>query len=252
MSRLARLKEFRLKAETDVIYYEINGVKVAVDAVYKITVNGRGYGEVVAMPSNLEELVLGLAASEPSLGDPGRVSVKIVDGEIAVEAQEFPTVKLNREECGGLVSRYGHGAPQGMYSWTEVYAVYADFSRRTASSIYGVSAHSAAIYDLDSGSAVVAHDTSRHTAVLKVVGLAYRAGLLDSRARLAAVTTGRASADMVIRLANVGVGLIVTMRGPLASGLHAARLAGVTLVSNAKTGRGRALALLAGQLKGSD
>jgi len=249
VSRLARLEVFRLKAETGVVYEEVNGVKVAVDEVYKLIVNGRDYGEVVAMPSNIEELALGFVVSELGMGDPGKASITVRGGEVYINAKGSPTAKLNGEGCGGPAPRHKGIVYKRTYTWADVYSVYSDFSQRTAGGLYKISAHTVAIYDLEGGAVVVAHDTSRHTAVLKAAGLAYGAGLLRGDARLAAATTGRASADMVIRLANIGVGLIVTMRGPLASGLRAAKLTGAILVSNAKKGKGRSLVLLTGRLE---
>lgn len=249
MSRLARLETFKLKAETKVVYEEVNGVRVAVDEVYKLIVNGRDYGEVVAMPSNIEELAVGFVVSELSLGDPGKATVRVEGSKIHIEARGSPTTRLNGESCGGPPPRHKRGISRRAYTWADVYSVYSDFSQRTAGGLYKISAHTVAVYDLDGGAVVVAHDTSRHTAVLKAAGLAYKAGLLHGATKLAAATTGRASADMVVRLANIGAGLIVTMRGPLASGLRAARLTGVTLVSNAKEGRGRSLVLLTGRLE---
>ena len=249
MSRLARLEAFRLKAETAVVYEEVNGVRVAVDEVYKLVVNGREYGEVVAMPSNVEDLALGFVVSELGMGDPGEASITVRGDKIYIEAGGSPTAKLNGESCGGPAPRHRRIVHEKAYAWVDVYSVYYDFSQRTAGGLYRISAHTVAVYDLDAGAVVVAHDTSRHTAVLKAVGLAYRAGLLRDATKLAAATTGRASADMVVRLANIGTGLIITMRGPLASGLRAAKLTGVTLVSNAKKGRGRSLVLLTGRLE---
>ncbi len=249
MPRLARLEAFKLKAETGVVYEEVKGVRVAVDEVYRLIVNGRDYGEVVAMPLNIEDLALGLIVSELGLGDPRGATVRVEGDEIVIEAGGSPSTRFNGESCGGPAPRHRRGIPRGPYTWADVYSVYADFSSRTAGGLYRISAHTVAIYDLDGRAVVVAHDTSRHTAVLKAAGLAYKAGLLHGATRLAAATTGRASADMVVRLANIGAGLIVTMRGPLASGLRAARLTGVTLVSNAKKGRGRSLVLLTGRLE---
>ncbi|MCE4602504.1 MAG: formate dehydrogenase accessory sulfurtransferase FdhD [Desulfurococcales archaeon] len=250
---LSSVTKFRVEGETGVFYREIEGVRIAIDSLYKVYVDGVLYGDIVAMPVNLEEAGLGLAAGEHPGIDPSRVRVEVLGGSIKVMGLRAIAPKpmlLNPGECGAPagIATYKPLA-RDLYTWGDVMHLFKDFSGRTAGVRYRISAHTAAIYSLDEGVTVVAHDTSRHTAVLKAIGLALVHGLLD-KPRLAAVTTGRASADMVYRLASAGVGLIVTMRGPLMSGVEAARRLGLTLVSNAKNGRGRGIVLLSGSLQG--
>ncbi len=54
--------------------------------------------------------------------------------------------------------------------------------------------------------------------------------------RSIAITTGRASSDMVLKFANVGVPIVVSTRGPLYSGLTVATLFRVTLISCIRRG----------------
>ncbi len=245
------LARFTLARESGVCYEEYAGVRVAVDEVYEVYVNESRAGEIVAMPPGVEDAGYGLALADHGAVDPRSVSVTAAPGRLEVSlarAARPGAPRLMREGCGPKGPRAR--APRASYAWSDVSSVAGDFATRTAGSLYRLSAHTVAVYNLDEDVVVVAHDTSRHTAVLKAIGMAWRLGLLSGR--LAAASTGRASADMVLRLAAAGVGLVVTLRGPLASGVRAARLAGVTLVSNAKTGRGRGLALLAGSLEGEE
>lgn len=245
-------ERYTIVLEGGIVYEEaVEGVRVAVDRVYTVVVNGRKYGEIVAMPVNLEEAALGLVLSEPSMGDPGRASISIGDNWIRIDANGQPATSLTPEDCSVVVAEAGPPTPpSNHYTWGDVYSVYRDFAARTGSSIYKLAIHTTGLYNLDTRKAVIVHDTSRHTAVLKAIGLAYKARLLDPKARLAAITTGRASSDMVTRLARTGVRLVITMRGPLASGLEAAQKTGVTLVSNARREKGRSLVLLTGSLDG--
>ena len=243
------LARFTLARESGVCYEEYGGVRVAVDEVYEVLVNGARAGEIVAMPPGVEDAGYGLALADYRARSPGEVRVEARPGVLSItlpRAAPAAAPGVSREGCGARGP--GAVAPGHDYTWGDVRAVAGDFASRTAGSLYRLSAHTVALYNLDESRVVVAHDTSRHTAVLKAIGMAWRLGLL--RGRLAAASTGRASADMVLRLAAAGVGLVVTLRGPLASGVRAARMAGVTLVSNAKTGRGRGLVLLAGGLEG--
>lgn len=249
MAGQAGAEGFRVELESGIAYEEVEGVRVAVDEVYAVIVNGKRCGEIIVMPVNLEEVALGLALSDLGVGDPGRVSVSIGGGWIRVDAEGHPARSLIPGGCGLPVLELETPASHGHYAWSDVYKVYEDFAARTGSSVYRIPVHTTGVYDVEAGRAVIAHDASRHTTVLKAIGLAYKAGLLAGGGRLAAITTARASSDMIIRLALVGIGLLVSMRGPLASGLRAARRAGSALVSNAKREGGRSLVLLAGSLE---
>ena len=108
----------------------------------------------------------------------------------------------------------------------------------TATTSLGIAAHTSALYVASSDDWLVVHDTSRHVSVAKLIGMAALRGTPFSDS--VAVTTGRASSDMVVRLARVGVPIIITLRGPLYSGVKAALSTGVTLISNTRVpGKGR-------------
>lgn len=248
------LSEFTLEAETRVVYEEVEGVRIAVDQLYRILVNNIHHGDIVAMPINIDDIALGLLASGLKPRRPEEAEIRIGQDMITINTRDHTSLRpgtLLAEGCSGAIPARGARVNGSSYTWSHVSAIYPDFASRTAGNRYRISAHTVAIYSLDDGRVIVAHDTSRHTAVLKAIGLAYKAGMLTPRRRLAAASTGRASADMVYRLSSVGVGLMITMRGPLYSGLEAARRAGVTLVSNAKTGRSRSLLTLTGSLANS-
>ena len=70
-------------------------------------------------------------------------------------------------------------------------------------------------------------DVGRHNAVDKTLGSVIRTGLDSSRTVLA--SSGRQSAAEVIKAARVGVPLMVSIRGPIYSGVRAAEKTGVTL-----------------------
>ncbi|MEB3860650.1 MAG: formate dehydrogenase accessory sulfurtransferase FdhD [Desulfurococcales archaeon] len=249
--RLSSITGFRIAGETGIAYKEVGDIRVAIDKLYRIYIDGVLQGNIVAMPTNLEEAGLGLAVGEQPGIDPGSIGVEVIGDSIRVTGLDAPgpqPVLLNPGECGAPVGPSVDKARGGVrYTWSHVKLLYKDFSGRTAGAKYRVSAHTTAIYSLEDGVLVAAHDTSRHTAVLKAIGLALLNGLLG-KPGLVAATTGRASADMVYRLASAGVGLVATMRGPLMSGVEAARRLGVTLVSNAKNGRGRSIVILSGSL----
>ncbi len=94
--------------------------------------------------------------------------------------------------------------------------------------------HSASIFEEEK---LVGHgeDVGRHNAVDKAVG---QAALADSDfSRCVALSTGRQPADMVLKLARVGVPIIVSNTSVIYSGVYAAEKTGVTLVGFARDSR---------------
>lgn len=70
-------------------------------------------------------------------------------------------------------------------------------------------------------------DVGRHNAVDKNLGVIIKTGLDPSRVVL--VSSGRQSAAEVIKAARVGIPIVVSIRGPIYSGVLAAEKTGVTL-----------------------
>jgi len=71
-------------------------------------------------------------------------------------------------------------------------------------------------------------DVGRHNAVDKVIGR----GLIEGEnfTRSFMISTGRLSADMVIKCARAGIPLVASKAAPLESGVLAAEMNGLTLV----------------------
>jgi FdhD protein len=71
-------------------------------------------------------------------------------------------------------------------------------------------------------------DVGRHNAVDKVVGAGVLEGLDFGGCVL--VSSGRLSGEIVLKAARVGVPVVVSVAGPLESGVRIAEAAGITLV----------------------
>lgn len=94
--------------------------------------------------------------------------------------------------------------------------------------------HSATLFE--EGRAVGhGEDVGRHNAVDKAVGQAAMAGA--DFAKCVAISTGRQPADMVLKLARVGVPIVVSNTSVIYSGIYAAEKTGVTLVGFARDSR---------------
>jgi FdhD protein len=88
--------------------------------------------------------------------------------------------------------------------------------------------HSASIF-IDRFLKGFAEDVGRHNAVDKVIGICLDNNVSLERAVL--ITSGRQTADIVMKAARCRIPFTVSMRAPLSSGVYAAKLTGVTLIS---------------------
>ncbi len=77
-------------------------------------------------------------------------------------------------------------------------------------------------------------DIGRHNAVDMAVGWAMRAGM-DFRDMML-LTTGRATSEMVLKAARVGIPVVVSRSAPTHLGVEVAEQAGITLVGSARAG----------------
>jgi FdhD protein len=214
------------------VYKVVNGVKIAVDALIKIVINDRLAAEVVANPEDLEDLGIGYAYSEGFISDLGDVAeVRVAGDEVRLWIKRSVDGPVRRlEDCGMghllKAVRGGGGAVDVEY----MKRLAGDFTKLTIWHVDPhLAMHTSALY-LD-GEWLVVHDTSRHSGVIKLIGKYLRRGGAGVRI---AFTTGRVSSDMVYRLATIGVDGIVSLRGPLYSGLEAACRLGIPLVSNVR------------------
>ncbi|CCC81839.1 formate dehydrogenase accessory sulfurtransferase FdhD [Thermoproteus tenax] len=215
------------------MWREIYGIKVAVDRMIEIYVNDALVATVVATPSELDDLALGFLYAEgyiDALGDVEEVEVR--DNKIIAKVKARRTgVHTTLEECGGALSALRRGIVETSISMEQVRALASEFAKFTMPAVEPTLAmHTAAIVN---GEWLVAHDVSRHSSALKLVGKALKRGIRGG----IVLTTGRASADIVARAYAVGSPVVISIRGPLYSGVEMACKLGVTLVANAR-GRG--------------
>ncbi|MFQ6065413.1 MAG: formate dehydrogenase accessory sulfurtransferase FdhD [Candidatus Bathyarchaeia archaeon] len=87
--------------------------------------------------------------------------------------------------------------------------------------------HAAALFEKESLVAF-AEDIGRHNAIDKVVGIALQSNVSFSKCTL--VSSGRQPADMVLKVARMGIPILASKASPIRSGIIAARKTGVTLI----------------------
>jgi FdhD protein len=91
--------------------------------------------------------------------------------------------------------------------------------------------HVAALFE-EGRFVAIAEDVGRHNTIDKVIGIGIQATVNFSHSVL--VSSGRQPADMVLKAARANIPIIVSIAGPIRSGIIAAKNTGVTLVCFAR------------------
>jgi len=217
------------------MWREVNGIKIAVDELYQVFVNGELVATVVASPQDLNELALGLLYADGHIDSVEEVNELRVKGRKIIAkvkrraSSSFKVVK----DCDTEKGRQREvRLVETQLEMEKLKMLVAEFGKFTMPTIEpSLAMHTSAL--LDEKGWLVDHDVSRHSSMLKLVGKALKEG----RRGPLVFTTGRASSDLVARGAAIGASIMVSIRGPLNSGVEAACALGVTLVANVR-GRG--------------
>lgn len=211
---------------------------IAVDEHLEVYVNGRLYATMVLSPNEVDEAVIGALFGDGIIRSPEEVIELVRSGrKVEVKLSKLYDEEARRgEDCVGAASPVAQTSLAGAtVSWDTIRSIYVDFNKRTASVKYGAAMHTSAIYDMESKKLLIAHDVSRHTSISKLIGMALKSRISPHSS--IAITTGRASADMVSRLVRLGVPIIISTRGPVLGGIAAAKAMGATLIVYMRWGK---------------
>lgn len=220
------------------MWIEYRGIKVAVDVKYDVFVNDVKYLSVVASPDKLEELAIGMLYGDGLISSASEVeSCEVKGNEIKVCLRDRSRAIAPRDlapDERAILEGHHVVRSAAKFRKRDVERLFSEFSKLTTGPAeHKIAVHTSAIF-VD-GRWYVAYDVSRHAGVLKTIGMIVKEGVEASSA--IAFTSGRASSDMVARLARLNVPLVATFRGPLYSGLLLAEKLQMTLLCNVK-GRG--------------
>jgi len=226
-------------------YYEIPpstdsymDIPIAVDERFEVYVNDKHYTTLFTMPSGVEYAVIGSMIRDGLISSPSEVlGITIDHRRKRVDAKLAKDVEVRKvyiEDCSILAEKGVYVSSKYRVRWGDLLEVFSDFNSKTTSVTMGLASHTSGLYDIEEGRAIIAHDSSRHSSILKIIGAGAEQGFRFDRS--IAITTGRASSDMVIAIARAGIPIAVSMRGPLYSGVTAAITLGVTLVVNFRRG----------------
>jgi len=222
---------------------------VAVEAPIEVILNGRPVATLLATPTQTEDLAVGLVIDEGMIESVADiVDIRAIGNTVNIEAKDSAIRKKNLRDMGLILSTCGPTVSEKEHdgvSWPSVqsnYKVKAQdivqmVGKLCSSSVYFPktgATHSATAF-LENEMKAFAEDVGRHNAIDKVIGSCARQRL--NLSRIVLVTTGRQPADLVLKAARVGIPIVVSMRGPIHSGVLAAERTGVTLVCFARGSR---------------
>jgi FdhD protein len=240
----ARVEVFRLPAgasERD---------ELAVEEPLEIRVGGRPIAVTMRTPGHDEELALGFLRSEGiaavSASPPEDLAANTI--EVVVEGG-FDPGRLQRHfytssSCGicgkGALEAVAVEAPEVRSDLTVSSKLVATLPSRlrdaqpTFAATGGL--HATGLFDADGTLVCVREDVGRHNALDKVVGFAFREGLLPLE-RLILCVSGRLSFELVQKAAVAGCPLMVAVGAPSSLAVELAQDRGLTLCGFVRDGR---------------
>ncbi len=225
---------------------------VAVEGPLDIVLNGELAATVFSSPTMRQEHVAGYLLDEGIITSLKEIEDLKVDGARARVRLSFDpsarvaaasVYKVITTACGlwnpefvRLLDRVDRPSVASEYrvSLDDIAKMLGEFGRGNSAWKATGGVHSATIFE--EGRAVGhGEDVGRHNAVDKAVGQAAMAGADFSRC--VGISTGRQPADMVLKLARVGVPIVVSNTSVIYSGIYAAEKTGVTLIGFARGSR---------------
>ena len=221
--------------------------KIVLERQIELYVNGKTYAIFLCLESQIKELVVGHFLTEGLIDGIHEIgSIKVVENRVYVHlAKEFslslekPRIVLTM--CSG---RTGKVLPQVWMKRNvkEAYSIKVDpriipeVIKRLNSKAYVFketgATHSSALFNERGELLAFSEDIGRHNTIDKVVGEAAFKGVNFKKTLL--VSTGRLTSEMVVKAANVGIPIIISLSAPTDRGIKIAELAGLTLIGFAR------------------
>src|SRR5207253_4014536 len=215
--------------------------QVAVEEPLEIRIGGRPVAVTMRTPGHDEELALGFCISEGLRPNEARLPEDLAANQVEVDAAEFDPARLQRSfytssSCGVC----GKGALEAVAVEAERVesglelpaALVASLPERLRAAQPAFDAtgglHATGLFDQHGELACLREDVGRHNAMDKVVGWAFREGLLPLAGYVLCVS-GRLSFELVQKAAVAGCPVLVAVGAPSSLAVELARDRGVTL-----------------------
>ena len=218
--------------------------EIVVESQVSLYINGSRYSVMAITPLEIRELTIGHLMAEGIVDQTDEiVELKISRGRVDVQlSKELPMGKtrVTSTECRSGERRI----PPQVWMKLEKQIPHVRFTSQTimeaiknlnsSAEIYRRTGgtHAAALMDEQGRILTISEDISRHSAVDKVIGKAVLRGLDFKEIFLA--STGRITSDIVIKAANVGIPVIVSISAPTDKGIKISKMMGLTLIGFAR------------------
>jgi FdhD protein len=222
---------------------------VAVEEPLEIRINGVPVAVTMRTPGHDEELALGFALSEGLRPEWARVPDDLAANTVELDAPGFDPARLARSfytssSCGvcgkGALEAVAVEAPRigsGLTISARLVAALPDQLRAAQPAFEATGGiHATGLFDEHGTLLCLREDVGRHNALDKVIGWAFRAGLLPLDRSILCVS-GRLSFELVQKAAVAGCPLLVAVGAPSSLAIELARDRGVTLCGFVRGGR---------------
>ena len=219
--------------------------KIVIEKQIELYVNGKTYAVFLCLESQIKELAVGHLLTEGSIDGIHEIeSVTLSKNKVYVHLTRELDLSIEKPEIiPTMCSGAGKVLPRvWMKRSKEAHRIKVD-PRTIIEAITKLNSkahvfkktgatHSSALFDEKGGLLAFSEDIGRHNTVDKVVGEAAFKGVDFKKTFLA--STGRLTSEMVVKAANVGIPVIVSISAPTDRGIKIAKLAGLTLVGFAR------------------
>ncbi|HZR93273.1 MAG TPA: formate dehydrogenase accessory sulfurtransferase FdhD [Gaiellaceae bacterium] len=215
--------------------------RVAVEEPLEIRVNGQAVAVTMRTPGHDEELALGFCLSEGIRPLGARLPDDLAANTVEVDAPGFDPTRLARSfyttsSCGvcgkgALEAVAVEAAPveSDVRVPASVVRALPDALRADQAAFESTGGlHATGLFDAQGALLCVREDVGRHNAMDKLVGWAFRAGLLPLAAHLLCLS-GRISFELVQKAAVAGCPVIVAVGAPSSLAVELAREQRITL-----------------------
>lgn len=226
--------------------------KVVREAVLRIFLNESQIVALSCTPCDLTYLAVGFLLSEGFLSKVTEIEkVNSSEGKVIVHTREPRKVEEDSRLKGVLTSGCGKGKTfaswedinpledamidlDSTFSSDEILSVMSQFQQRSKLFMETAGVHGAALAKAD-GILLFNEDIGRHNAVDKVLGESFLKGIQLKDKFL--VISGRVSSEIVSKLWNSGLGLVVSRTAPTSLAVEMAQRLGITVVGFVRGGR---------------
>lgn len=217
--------------------------QVAVEFPLKIIVNDQELVTMVCSPDHLEELAVGYLYSEGLISKSSQIEeISLQDDQIAIYIQKeleiLPKSMTHQVITSGCGRSYIHTDLNGtglkkVYSQVSVskkhiYQLAEELSQRSDLFRQTGGVHNTILTDSRGDISVFREDIGRHNAIDKLVG--YLVLKKISAADKILVTTGRISAEILLKTARPGIPILISRSAPTDLAIRLASRLGITVI----------------------